>query len=66
MPVTLTLEYESLFTDDECRDISQQIVLGIEYCMYSHLPQCAVTPRGCIFFTHPLFSFFFFSFLCVG
>ncbi|KAG0005124.1 hypothetical protein BGZ80_010806 [Entomortierella chlamydospora] len=31
MPVSLTESYANLFSDAECRDIFQQIVLGIEY-----------------------------------
>ncbi|KAF9177567.1 hypothetical protein BGZ51_008358 [Haplosporangium sp. Z 767] len=31
MPVSLTETYESVFTDAECRDVFQQIILGIEY-----------------------------------
>ncbi|KAG0074895.1 hypothetical protein BGZ93_001268 [Podila epicladia] len=31
MPVSLTETYENVFSDDECRDVFQQMVLGIEY-----------------------------------
>ncbi|KAI1316572.1 hypothetical protein EDD11_009837 [Mortierella claussenii] len=31
MPVSLTTKYEHVFSDEECRDVFQQIVLGIEY-----------------------------------
>ncbi|KAF9203301.1 hypothetical protein BGZ49_006561 [Haplosporangium sp. Z 27] len=31
MPVSLTETFESKFSDDECRDIFQQMILGIEY-----------------------------------
>ncbi|KAF9346068.1 hypothetical protein BGX26_002447 [Mortierella sp. AD094] len=31
MPVSLTETYDNLFSDAECRDVFQQIVLGIEY-----------------------------------
>ncbi|KAG0247949.1 hypothetical protein BG011_000697 [Mortierella polycephala] len=31
MPVSLTETYESVFTEAECRDVFQQIILGIEY-----------------------------------
>ncbi|KAF9300747.1 hypothetical protein BGZ74_007545 [Mortierella antarctica] len=31
MPVSLTETYDNVFSDDECRDVFQQMVLGIEY-----------------------------------
>ncbi|KAF9125844.1 hypothetical protein BGW39_007106 [Mortierella sp. 14UC] len=31
MPVSLTEKYENVFSDAECRDVFQQMVLGIEY-----------------------------------
>ncbi|KAF9428015.1 hypothetical protein BGZ94_003619 [Podila epigama] len=31
MPVSLTETYDEVFSDDECRNVFQQIVLGIEY-----------------------------------
>ncbi|KAI8598271.1 kinase-like domain-containing protein [Dissophora ornata] len=31
MPVSLTEKYENVFKDEECRDIFQQMILGIEY-----------------------------------
>ena len=31
MPVSLTEKYENVFKDGECRDIFQQMILGIEY-----------------------------------
>ncbi|KAK3823993.1 MAG: kinase-like domain-containing protein [Linnemannia elongata] len=31
MPVSLTEKYENVFSDAECRDVFQQMILGIEY-----------------------------------
>jgi len=31
MPVSLTEKYEKVFSDAECRDVFQQMILGIEY-----------------------------------
>lgn len=31
MPVSLTEKCEDVFSDEDCRDVFQQMVLGIEY-----------------------------------
>lgn len=41
MPVSLTETYDNVFSDDECRDVFQQMVLGIEYrmpCLFFFCP----------------------------
>ncbi|KAG9325812.1 hypothetical protein KVV02_005736 [Mortierella alpina] len=62
MPVSLTEKCEDVFSDDDCRDVFQQMVLGIEYrkqkgrsgTEVDHDPICTIVARVISRFTHPV------------